>query len=114
MPKAREPLATYRIAPARARNPRAKTASVVTAKLFANGRSQAVRLPKEFRMPGTEVRIHRDGDRIILEPIPDVPRDAKGWPIGFWEDIHRRAAELPDDFIPPDDPVPEPIEPFED
>jgi antitoxin VapB len=40
-----------------------------TAKLFQNGRSQAVRLPKEFRFEGqTEVRIERDGDRIILSP----------------------------------------------
>lgn len=41
-----------------------------TAKLFMTGRSQAVRLPKEFRMPGTEVRISREGDRIVLEPLP--------------------------------------------
>ena len=40
------------------------------AKLFSNGRSQAVRLPKEFRMPGTEVLIRREGDLIILEPLP--------------------------------------------
>ena len=40
-----------------------------TAKLFMHGRSQAVRLPKEFRMPGKEVRVSRDGDRVILEPV---------------------------------------------
>ena len=34
-----------------------------------HGRSQAVRLPKEFRFPGKEVRIRRDGDRVILEPV---------------------------------------------
>jgi antitoxin VapB len=40
-----------------------------TAKLFSNGRSQAVRLPKAFRFEGlTEVYIQRDGDRIILSP----------------------------------------------
>jgi len=40
-----------------------------TAKLFFNGRSQAVRLPKEFRFEGmTEVLIERDGDRVILRP----------------------------------------------
>lgn len=42
-----------------------------TAKLFWTGRSQAVRLPKEFRFEGSEVRITRDGDRIILEPGGD-------------------------------------------
>jgi len=40
-----------------------------TAKLFQNGRSQAVRLPKAFRMKGKEVKISRQGDKIILEPI---------------------------------------------
>lgn len=40
-----------------------------TAKLFFNGRSQAVRLPKEFRFEGqAEVCIERDGDRVILSP----------------------------------------------
>ena len=38
-----------------------------TAKLFQNGRSQAVRLPKAFRFEGvSEVRIERDGDRVVL------------------------------------------------
>ena len=40
-----------------------------TAKLFQNGRSQAVRLPKAFRMPGKEVKISKQGNKIILEPI---------------------------------------------
>jgi antitoxin VapB len=40
-----------------------------TAKLFKHGRSQAVRLPKEFRMPGTEVRVSRVGNGVLLEPI---------------------------------------------
>ena len=40
-----------------------------TAKLFMHGRSQAVRLPKEFRMPGTEVRVRRVGNTVVLEPI---------------------------------------------
>ena len=40
-----------------------------TAKLFWSGRSQAVRLPKEFRMAGAEVRIRRQGSAVILEPV---------------------------------------------
>ncbi len=48
-----------------------------TAKLFNNGRSQAVRLPKAFRFEGvSEVLIERDGDRIILRP-PLRPSIAK-------------------------------------
>jgi antitoxin VapB len=41
-----------------------------TAKLFQNGRSQAVRLPKEFRFKGKEVYIHREGSRVILSEKP--------------------------------------------
>ena len=41
---------------------------MTTAKLFANGRSQAVRLPREFRFPGREVRIRRFGLGVLLEP----------------------------------------------
>lgn len=39
-----------------------------TAKLFINGRSQAVRLPKEFRFEGDEVMIKRVGDAVVLLP----------------------------------------------
>lgn len=39
-----------------------------TAKLFLNGRSQAVRLPKEFQFKGEEVYIQRHGDAVILIP----------------------------------------------
>ena len=39
------------------------------AKLFLNGRSQAVRLPLEFRFPGTEVRVTRQGRGVLLEPV---------------------------------------------
>lgn len=39
------------------------------AKLFKVGGSQAVRLPKEFRMPGDRVSIHKEGDRVVLEPL---------------------------------------------
>jgi antitoxin VapB len=42
------------------------------AKLFTHGRSQAVRLPKEFRFDGKEVRISKIGDRVILEPIGEI------------------------------------------
>lgn len=43
-----------------------------TAKLFWTGRSQAVRLPKEFRFEGEAVRIRRQGNAVILEPVtPD-------------------------------------------
>lgn len=39
------------------------------ASLFRNGRNQAVRIPREFEMEGTEVLMRKDGDRLILTPI---------------------------------------------
>lgn len=47
----------------------AKSADVKTAKLFKSGRSQAVRLPKEFRFEGSEVRVRRQGQAVVLEPM---------------------------------------------
>lgn len=39
------------------------------AKLFRNNKSQAVRIPADFEMPGDRVSIYRDGDRLIIEPV---------------------------------------------
>lgn len=50
-----------------------------TAKLFMHGRSQAVRLPKEFRFEGVEVRVSRVGDRVVLEPMETAPFDTAAW-----------------------------------
>jgi antitoxin VapB len=47
-----------------------------TAKIFTHGRSQAVRLPKEFRFEGSQVRVSKIGDRVILEPLD---RSAMPW-----------------------------------
>jgi antitoxin VapB len=63
-----------------------------TAKLFQNGRSQAVRLPAEYRFEGSEVYVRRDlasGD-IILSRRPES-----------WEDFFQlmRTVEVPDSFL---------------
>jgi antitoxin VapB len=68
---------------------------VATAKLFRNGRSQAVRLPKEFRFEGEEVAIRREGQRIVLEPLK-----SRSWPHGYW----RSWGKVSSDFD-----VPEPL-----
>ncbi len=59
-----------------------------TAKIFWSGRSQAVRLPKDFRFEGEEVRIRRHGNAVILEPV------ASDW---SWLDAI--AGKLDDDFV---------------
>ena len=53
----------------RADKAEAATSERKTARLFTNGASQAVRLPKEFRMSGTEVRIWKEGNRVVMEPV---------------------------------------------
>lgn len=44
---------------------------MLTAKLFKNGNSQAVRLPKELRFPGKAVKIKRQGRGVLIEPIDE-------------------------------------------
>lgn len=38
-------------------------------RLFRNGRNQALRIPREFELEGEEAIIHKEGDRLIVEPI---------------------------------------------
>jgi antitoxin VapB len=45
---------------------------ILTAKLFQTGRSQAVRLPREFRFQGDRVRIRKVSQGVLLEPLPDI------------------------------------------
>ena len=58
------------------------------AKLFQNGSSQAVRLPKAFRLPGDEVKIYKQGNRVILEPMETT-----------WNELFESLNEFPDDFM---------------
>jgi len=65
------------------------------AKLFWNGRSQAVRLPKEFRFEGDRVRVTRMGAGVLLEPVPLVGEESV-------EDWFARIDDLRGDPIFPD------------
>ncbi|MGH8566850.1 MAG: antitoxin [Gammaproteobacteria bacterium] len=58
------------------------------AKLFNNGRSQAVRLPAEFRFEGTEVYIRREGQQVILSPKPTS-----------WDDFFDSSLRATEDFM---------------
>ena len=53
--------------------PISRSSDAREAKLFRNNRSQAVRIPAEFELPGDKVLISRDGDRLIIEPAPRKP-----------------------------------------
>ena len=58
-----------------------------TAKVFWSGRSQAVRLPRAFRVDAGEVRIRRRGRALVLEPVPES-----------WEWLDALAGEIDEDF----------------
>lgn len=58
------------------------------AKLFKNGESQAVRLPKEFRFRGTEVYVKRQGNAVVLVPETDS-----------WETLIESTSRFSEDFM---------------
>ena len=68
---------------------KSETTPAARAKIFANGRSQAVRLPREFRFEGKEVAIRKDGQAVVLEPV-----GKRKWPAGYWQRIDRHAKDL--------------------
>lgn len=68
-------------------------------KLFKNGRSQAVRIPREFELPGTDAIIRREGCGILIEPAPPSSLLA----------CLAQLEPIEDEFEPIDDPAPEPV-----
>lgn len=59
-----------------------------TAKIFQNGQSQAIRLPKDFRFPGTMVFIKKMGNSVVLIPTRNP-----------WESLFNSLDEFSDDFM---------------
>lgn len=74
--------------------------SVRTVKLFTNGRSQAVRIPREFELPGDTAMLRKEGERLIIEPVP--PKSL----LALLAQLH----PIDDTFPLMDDPTPEPVE----
>jgi antitoxin VapB len=74
-----------------------KKSEEVRAKLFTNGRSQAVRLPKEFRFEGKEVKVRRVLGGVLLEPV-----DPEDKPIKTMEEFFARMDALRGDPIFPE------------
>ena len=70
------------------------------AKVFMNGRSQAIRLPKEFRVDTSEVYISREEDRIIIRPKP-VQFGSKKEVDKFFDSIHNPDFDAARDTTPP-------------
>ncbi len=69
-------------------------------KLFKNGRNQAVRIPREFELPGDEAVMRKEGDRLILEP--KVPKSLLSVLAGL--------RPITEDFPTIADPLPGPVD----
>ena len=69
-------------------------------KLFKNGRSQAVRIPREFELPGDEAIMRKEGERLIIEAAP--PRSLRA--------VLAELTPIQEGFPPIDDPAPEPLD----
>ncbi|MDQ5908809.1 MAG: antitoxin VapB [Pseudomonadota bacterium] len=71
------------------------------ARLFRNGRNQAVRIPREFELPGQEVIIRKDGDRLIIEPVRKYNNLAEL--LASWEPIEEEFPDIEDPPVKPED-----------
>jgi antitoxin VapB len=69
-------------------------------KVFRNGRNRAVRIPREFEFPGEEAIMRKEGDRLIIEPVP--PKSLLA--------VLATLAPLQEDFPPILDLPPDPVE----
>lgn len=65
-----------------------------TTKLFKNGSNQAVRIPKEFEFDSTEVRLHREGGRLVIEPV--YPRVGLVALLASWQPLAEGLPEVDD------------------
>ena len=70
-----------------------------TVKVFTSGNSQAIRLPKRFRLPGQTAHIERKGKSLVITPEEDVwvrfERGVAGL-AGVWEGFNRKQPKAPD------------------
>jgi antitoxin VapB len=69
-------------------------------RLFRNGRTQAVRIPREFELPGKDAIMRKEGERLIIEPAP--PKSLLA--------LLATLAPLDDEFPPVPDAAPDPVE----
>ena len=68
-------------------------------RLFKNGRNQAVRIPREFELPGDEAILRKDGDRLIIEPAQPTSLLAMLATLQPLEEEFRPTPELPVDPV---------------
>ena len=69
-------------------------------RLFRNGRNQALRIPREFELPGEEAILRQEGDHLIIEAVPAAPL------LSFLQECEPLDVAFPDiDDLPPMDDV---------
>ena len=69
-------------------------------KIFKNGRNQAVRIPREFELPGEDAVMRKEGDRLVIEPA--APQSLLA--------LLKTLTPIDEDFAPVPDPAPEPVD----
>lgn len=69
-------------------------------RLFRNGRNQAVRIPRQFELPGEDAIMRKEGERLIIEPAPRRSL----------LEVLASLEPLGEDFPPIDDQAPDPVE----
>jgi len=68
-------------------------------RLFKNGRNQAIRIPREFELPGEEAILRKEGDRLILEPTMPVSLLAVLATLSPLEEDFPAVPDLPNDDV---------------
>ena len=71
-------------------------------RLFRNGANQAVRIPKEFELPGKEALMHREGNRLIIELVK-AKASTLAEAMKDWEDMDEPFPDVDEGLLPLDD-----------
>lgn len=69
-------------------------------RLFKNGRNQALRIPREFELPGDEAIIHKEGNRLIIEP---AQKKSLLYLLSTWQGSDEEFPDLDKYLLPLDD-----------
>lgn len=98
MPNASEPMPPYRTGASAA----SAESGARTVRLFRNGANQAVRIPKEFELPGQTALIRREGHRLIIEPVRGSAATLAE-AMKDWETIDEPFPDVDEGLLPLDD-----------
>jgi len=69
-------------------------------RLFKNGRNQALRIPREYELPGDEAVIHKEGNKLIIEAVQNRSLLAT---LAGWQPLREEFPDVDDQLMPLDD-----------